>query len=117
MALKDRSLEVCSVTTVRFRDDRGGLVGRDGTMTTLIAQSHANGFLFVWGYETSGIWDPYRYAEELVASIVVVAEIIQQTSGIFERISQSVIRQNQLYIQLNERQFQQRFQTIFVHFM
>ena len=62
--------------------------GWDGTMTTSIARPHPNGFLFVGRYETSGYETLVDMTGEVVARVIVAAEIIRQTSSIFKRIRQ-----------------------------
>ena len=54
-------------------------------MATSIARSHFNGFLFVGDMKHQVFETPIDRAEELAARVVVAAEIIRQTPGIFER--------------------------------
>ena len=63
---------------------------------------------FLWGYLKSLVFEiPVETDIELVVRIVAAYDIIQNTSGIFVRVRQNVVRRCHVCIEVGGRQFEQ----------
>ena len=64
--------------------------------------------LFVWEYLNSLVFEtPVETDMELVTTIVAAYDIIQNTSGIFVRVLQDLVRRCHFCIEVGDRQFEQ----------
>ena len=63
---------------------------------------------FLWGYLKSLVFEtPVQTDIELVARIVAANDIIKNTSGIFVRVRQNLVRRCHVCIEVGGRQFEQ----------
>ena len=63
---------------------------------------------FLWGYLQSLVFEtPVETDIELIARIVAAYDIIQNTSGIFVRVRQNLVRRCHVCIKVDGRQFEQ----------
>ena len=64
--------------------------------------------LFLWEYLNSLVFEtPVETDMELVTKIVAAYDIIQNTSGIFVRVRQDIVRRCHVCIEVGGRQFDQ----------